>query len=164
MKDYRHLPLEQRVKFLKENASDVQNEEYEIELDEHQLNEIREKLVDEILLADKKEEELKAHNDVAKTEIKAIKELVEQRKKAVKDGFLEAKGDLYYMPNIEEKKTYVYNTEGLLIRVEELTKIPMFKGNGQPYADEKDNVTNEADSFGEPAPMEVVKEKKAKKA
>ena len=119
---------------LREDAVKVANEEYEIELSEEDLHDMRERLVNELLEVDSLTEELKAYSDEREVAIKSILDVIENRKKAIKTQSLSAKGELFYVPNIEENKMNVYNSSKILIRTEPLKEIPMFKGNGQPFS------------------------------
>lgn len=137
----------EKIEQLKALASDVKNEEYQLELTDEELDDIRLKLVNELIEVDNLKDEVKQFTDIRKTQIASLDKMIEQRKEAVKNGVLEAKGDLYYCPNMDEKTIYVYNADYRLIRTEPLTTYPMFSQNGQPFSNEKEN--NVEASFGD---------------
>lgn len=127
------LTLNERIDLLHKKATRVEHEEYTRPLDALELDDLKINLADNVLDLQSKMEELKEIQAEKQVGIKALKDVIETQSNNINSEEFKGIGDLFYIPNEDEKLFYVYTAGGDFVRTEKLTVVPMFNSQGDAY-------------------------------
>lgn len=127
------LPLNERIDLLSKKATKIEHEEYIRPLDPDEIDQAKIKLADNVLDLQGKRDELKEIQAEKQVAINALKEHIENLSASINSEEFNGVGDLFYIPNEDQKLFYVYNAGGNFVRTEKLTVFPMFNSQGDAY-------------------------------